>query len=206
MYLKYQSELKALDIQALFYKMELDYECREMDQSMAHHQDPNVPRHVNAAGLAEFKHDDEIIALNKDIAKLTEQIGGQLDLHKDLVLERNRLYSQKAKKFRKKRADFVNQWWAAAYDEYITGNDFAERDTTCLFDIYKKYMPERSRIQESLFEKVPLDSEKGKQCLHDMVALCKSTEKVAYYPRMNPVNERCPVCQLPMSRYVKQII
>ena len=87
MYLKYQSELKALDIQALFYKMELDYECREMDQSMAHHRDPNVPRHVNAAGLAEFEHDDEIIALNKDIAKLTEQIGGQLDLHKDLVLE-----------------------------------------------------------------------------------------------------------------------
>ena len=112
--------------------MEPDYECREMDQSMAHHRDPNIPRHVNAAGLAEFERDDEIIALNKDIAKLTEQIGGQLDLHKDLVLERNRLYSQKAKKFRKKRADFVNQWWAAAYDEYIAGNDFAERDTTCL--------------------------------------------------------------------------
>ena len=87
MYLKYQSELKALDIQALFYKMELDYECREMDQSMAHHQDPNIPRHLNAARLAEFKHQDEIIALNEKIAELTKQIGGQPETHKDIVLK-----------------------------------------------------------------------------------------------------------------------
>ena len=186
--------------------MEPDYECRELEQSMAHHRDPNVPRHLNAAGLAEFEHDGEIIALNQNIAKLTEQIGGQPETHKYLVLERNQLYSRKAKKLKKKLEEFVKQWWKKAYDGYATGNDFTERDTTCLFDIYKKYMPERSRSQEALFKEVPLDSEEGKQCLHDMIALCKSTEKVAYYPGMNPVNERCPVCQLPMSRYVKQII
>ena len=67
-------------------------------------------------------------------------------------------------------------------------------------------MPERSQIQESLFKEVPLDSEKGKQCLHDMVVLYKSTKKVVYYPRINPVNKHCPVCQLPMSRYIKKII
>ena len=184
--------------------MEPDYECREMEQSMAHHRDPNVPRHLNAARLAEFEHHDEIIALNEKIAELTKQIGGQPETHKDLVLERNLLYSRKAKKFRKKREEFVKQWWGASYDEYIAGNDFAERDTTCLFDIYKKYMPERSRIQEALFEKVPLESEKGKQCLHDMVALCVSIEEVAYYPGMNPVKGCCPVCNLPMSRYVPE--
>lgn len=54
-------------------------------------------------------------------------------------------------------------------------------------------MPERSQIQESLFEEVPLDSKKGKQYLYDMVVLCKSIKKVTYYPRMNPVNEHCPV-------------
>ena len=87
MFLKYQSELKALDIQALYYDMEPDYECREMEQSMAHHRDPNVPRHLNAARLAEFEHHDEIIALNEKIAELTKQIGGQPETHKDLVLE-----------------------------------------------------------------------------------------------------------------------
>lgn len=42
-YLKYQAQLKSLDIQALFYDLAPDYECCDMEQSMAHHQDPNVP-------------------------------------------------------------------------------------------------------------------------------------------------------------------
>lgn len=186
--------------------MEPDYECREMEQSMAHHRDPNVPRHLNAAKLVEFEHDDETMALNEKIAELTKQIGGQPETHKGLVLERNLLYSRKARKLREKHAEFAKQWWDTVYDEYIAGNDFTERDTTCLFNIYRKYMPERSQIQEALFKKLPLDSEEGKQCLHDMVALCMSTEKVAYYPGMTPVNGCCPVCQLPMSRYVSQMI
>ncbi|BCR86530.1 uncharacterized protein ACHE_30517S [Aspergillus chevalieri] len=193
MFLKYQSALKALDIQALFWDMEPDYECRELEQNMAHHRDPNVPRHLNAAGLAEFEQDDEIRALNEKIAELGKRIGGQFETHKDLVLERNQLYSRKAKRLRKKRAEFVKQWWDTAYDEYVAGNDFTERDLTCLFDIYRKYMPERSRIQEALFKEVPLDSEEGKQCLRDMISLCTSTEKVAYYPRINPIDGHCLV-------------
>lgn len=121
--------------------MEPDFECREMEQSMAHHRDPNVPRHLNAARLAEFEHNDEIIVLNEKIAELTKQIGGQPETHKDLFLERNLLYSRKARKLRKKHAEFVKQWWDIAYDKYISGNDFTERDTTCLFNIYRKYMP-----------------------------------------------------------------
>ena len=113
MFLKYQSELKALDIQALYYNMEPDYECCEMEQSMAHHQDPNIPQHLNAARLAEFKHQDEIIALNEKIAELTKQIGGQPETHKDIVLKQTLLYSKKAKKFRKRREEFVKQWWGA---------------------------------------------------------------------------------------------
>lgn len=142
--------------------MEPDYECCDMEQSMAHHCDPNIPRHLNAAGLADFKRDEEIIALNKKIAELTKQIKSQSESHKGLVLERNQLYNRKAKKLRKKRAEFVIQWWDAAYDEYIAGNDVTERDTTCLFDIYKKYMPERTRIQEALFKEVSLNSKGGK--------------------------------------------
>jgi hypothetical protein len=33
------------DVQALLYGLEPDYECRDMEQSMAHHRDPNIPRH-----------------------------------------------------------------------------------------------------------------------------------------------------------------
>lgn len=101
-YLKYQSTLKSLDVQALFYDLEPDYECRDMEQSMAHHQDPNTPRHLNAAGLAAFERDEEIIALNQEIAKLTKQIRGQPDSHKDLVKVRTSLYSKKAKKLEAK--------------------------------------------------------------------------------------------------------
>jgi hypothetical protein len=111
------------------------------------------------------------------------------------------LYSKKAKRLEAKRAEFVTQWWDVSYDDYIAGNDIAERDTTCLFDIYKKYMPERSRIQEKLFKEVSLDSEEGRQCLHAMVSLCTSTEKVAYYPGLGPVRGLCPICETPMFRY-----
>ena len=69
---------------------------------MAHHQDPNIPQRLNAAGLANFKCDKEIIALNKKIAELTKQIGGHPESHKGLVLERCRLYSGNAKKLEKK--------------------------------------------------------------------------------------------------------
>ncbi|KAI9040418.1 uncharacterized protein KD926_008241 [Aspergillus affinis] len=143
-YLKYQAQLKSLDVQAMFYNMEPDYECRDMEQSMAHHRDPNAPQHIDAAALAEFESDDEILALNKQIAALTKQIAGRPTVHRDLDLERRRLYSRKAKKLEAKRSAFIAQWWEASYDEYIAGNDFSERDTTCLFDIYKKYMPARS--------------------------------------------------------------
>lgn len=172
-----------------------------MEQSMAHHRDPNAPRHLNAAGFAAFEADEEIIALNKEIAKLTNQIGGQPDFHKDLAKVRTGLYSKKAKRLEAKRAEFVTQWWNVSYDNYIAGKDITERDMMCLFDIHKKYMPERSRIQKTLFKEVSLDSEEGRQCLYDMVSLCTSTEKVAYYPGLSPVNGLCPICEAPMSRY-----
>jgi hypothetical protein len=172
-----------------------------MEQSMAHHRDPNIPRHLNAASICDFERDEEVIALNESIAELTKQIGKQPDTHKSLALERCRLYSKKAKKLEVKRSEFVKEWWDASYDEYIAGNDFTEYDATCLFDIYRKYMPQRSRLRDSLFRKMSLDCDEGRQCLEDMVALCTSTERVAYYPGMTPEDGRCFECKKQMSRF-----
>lgn len=194
--------LKSLDVQALFYDLVPDYECRDMELSMAHHQDPNVPQHLNSAALSEFEHNEETVALNEKIAALTKQIAGHPDAHKDLVLERTWLYSKKAKRLEAKRSKFRKDLWEASYDECIAGNNFSERDTTSLFDIYKKYMSERSRLRDNLFKKVSLESDVGKQCLYDMVSLCTLTEKVAYYPGLAPKNGRCPVCPRQMTRYV----
>lgn len=201
-YLKYQSSLKALDVQALFYDLEPDYECRDMEQSMAHHRDTNVPLYLDAAAQAEFEQDTEVVALNERIADLTKRIAGMPDTHKALASERSRLYTKKAKLLQAKRSEFTARWWDACYDEYIAGNEFAERDTTCLFDIYSKYLPERTRLRENLFKKVSMDSDVGRQSLQDMVNLCRSTERVVYYPKMSPIDERCPVCSQAMSRFV----
>lgn len=76
----------------------------------------------------------------------------------------------------------------------MSGNDFSERDSTPLFDIYKKYLPERSRLSENLLKKVTLDSEIGRQCLEDMVTICTSTECAVYYPGIAPEEGRCPIC------------
>lgn len=202
-FLKYQAPLKALDMQSVMYDdIEPDYECRDMEQSMAHHRDPNVPLHLDAAAIIEFEHDEETVALNRRISELTDQIGREPDLHKSLAAERSRLYTKKTKKLRAKRDAFIEQWWNSCYDEYLAGNRFSERDTTKVFDIYSKYIPVRARLRENLFKEATVDSEVGRQCLEDMVSLCKSTERVVYYPGLAPVDGLCPVCSKPMSRSV----
>ncbi|KAJ5646833.1 hypothetical protein N7490_003205 [Penicillium lividum] len=95
-----------------------------------------------------------------------------------------------------KKAEFVKKWWDALYTEYIAGNDFSERDIIHLFDIYRKYILERDRLSENLFEEVTLDS----FCLTDMVALYKSTERVAYYPRILLEKGKYAICSRPISR------
>lgn len=73
--------LKSLDIQALFYDLEPDYECRNMEQSIAHHRDPNAPQRLDAAAITAFKERDEIKAMNQRIASLTSEIAGKPQLH-----------------------------------------------------------------------------------------------------------------------------
>lgn len=90
-YLKYQSVLKALDIQSLFYDLEPEYECRDMEQSMAHHRDTNVPQKLDAAAISEFEAQDEIVNINRRIADLTVEIAGNPQVHEDLVSERAHL-------------------------------------------------------------------------------------------------------------------
>ncbi|KAJ5138867.1 uncharacterized protein N7515_003715 [Penicillium bovifimosum] len=194
-YLKYQSSLKALDIQALFYDLEPDYECRDMEQSMSHHRDPNVPLHLNAATIAQFETDDEIVKINQRIAHITQEIAGRLEENSHLQFERARLYSKKAKRLLAWKKDFIKSWWDTSYAEYVSGNDFSECDSTSLFDIYKKYLPERSRLSENLLKKASLDSEVGRQCLEDMVTICTSSERTVYYPGMAPEGGRCPICE-----------
>lgn len=204
-FLKYQAQLKQLDMQALMYGMEPDYECRDMEQSMAHHRDPNVPLRLDAATLSEFEHDEEIVGLNTRIADLTRRIAGQPSIHKSLAEERSRLYTQKAKKLRAKRSEYISQWLNECYEGYISGKGFTERDTTNLFEIYAKYIPTRTRLRENLFKEVAIDSEVGRQCLQDMVSLCTSTERVAYYPGLTPVDGQCPVCQKPIESVARQL-
>ncbi|KAJ5174062.1 uncharacterized protein N7500_001993 [Penicillium coprophilum] len=45
------------------------------------------------------------------------------------------------------------------YTKYISRNNFSKRDLTPLFDIYKKYLLERSYLSENLLNKATLDSE-----------------------------------------------
>ncbi|KAJ5932825.1 hypothetical protein N7516_007314, partial [Penicillium verrucosum] len=161
-FIKYQSSLKALDIQALFYDLEPDYECRDMEQSMSHHRDSNVPLQLNAAAIAQFTTNDEIVKINQRIAHITQEIAGKLEENRDLVFERARLYDKKAKRLLAWKKDFVKDWWDTSYAEYVSGNDFSERDLTPLFDVYKKYLPERSRLSENLLKKGSLDSELGR--------------------------------------------
>lgn len=192
--------LKSLDIQALFYDLEPDYECRNMEQSMAHHRDPNAPQRLDAAAITAFEEKDEIKAMNQRIASLTSEISRKPQLHEQLAIERAQLYGKKAKCLEAWKKEFIQDWWYSAYDEYISGNQFTERDRTPLFDIYKKYIPERARLRENLFAETSLDSAVGQQWLEDMVALCTSTERVVYYPGLSPQDNRCPTC----SRLVSQ--
>ncbi|OKP07148.1 hypothetical protein PENSUB_6108 [Penicillium subrubescens] len=198
-HIKYQSVLKSLDIQALFYDLEPDYECRNMEQSMAHHRDPNAPQRLDAAAITAFEERDDIKAMKWRIAFLTAQIAGKPQLNEQLAVERTQLYNRKAKCLEAWKKAFIQDWWHSAYDEYVSGNEFTERDGTSLFNIYQKYLPEHARLRESLFTETSLDSVISQQCLEDIVALFTSTERVVYYPGLLPEENRCPICSKLMS-------
>lgn len=172
---------------------------------MAHHRDPNAPQRLDAAAIQAFEERDDIKSMNQRIAYLTSRIAGKPQLHKELAAERTQLYSRKSKCLEFWKKEFIQNWWLSAYDEYISGNEFTERDTTSLFSIYKKYLPERARLSESLFMETSLDSFIGQQCLEDMVALCTSTERVVYYPGLSPEDNRCPTCSKFMSQCVNSV-
>lgn len=169
---------------------------------MTHHRDTNVPQKLNASTFAKFQEREDIIEIEKAISDLTHQIDGKPQDHKDLTIQRSKLYGIKTKRLQHWKDEFVKKWWDTSYDEYIAGNDFSERDSTSLFEIYKKYVPERARLSENLFQEASLDSEVGQQCLSDLVTICTSTERVAYYPNMSPKQGQCPICSKAMSEYV----
>ncbi|OJD24335.1 hypothetical protein ACJ73_04303 [Blastomyces percursus] len=198
-FLQYQSRVKAVDIQAAFWDLEPNLGCLEMERSMAHHRDTNVPKHLSAMAIGEVENDPEMIDLKHKIADLTSRIDGRPQDHSDLVSERSKLYTQAAKKRRTKLKEFVKKWWESSYSEYIAGSEFAEQDQTCLFHIYRKYMPERSRLRDNLFTEASIHSDVGRQCLQDMVSLCVSEKSVAYYPGELPRDGRCPICSMEMA-------
>lgn len=201
-YVKYQSQVKQADIQAYFWGVDPSYELLDTEESMAHHRDLNAPVKLDAAAEAEFENDEEVKGLHAEIELLTKRINGKPDEHPDLTQERAILYNKVSKRRRSKTQQFIEDWWKTSYDEYLAGKDFAERDPTCLFSIYRKYMPERDRLHDHLFTEVTIDSETGRQCLLDMVVICTSTERVAYYPGESPINGKCPICSKSMSRFV----
>lgn len=186
----------------MFYDLEPEFECRDMEQSMAHHRDPNAPVTLNAAAREKFAQDEEIALINKRIVMLTEQISGKPKDHLDLAAERTKLYSTKANKLQARTSSFISEWWNASYDAYTAGNEFEEHDKTCVFEILEKFLPQRARLKENLFKKVTLDSDIGRQCLLDMIHLCCDNERVVYYPGLCPEDGLCPVCSTSMSRYV----
>ena len=169
---------------------------------MSHHRDPNVPQQLDAAALSKVEDMKEMKDIYHNVAELTRTIAKAPHEHQDLVCERARLYTKAAKIRRAKRAEFIKDWWESCYDVYIAGNEFEDRDSTNLLDIYCKYLPERERLRSHLFTKASLHSEIGRQCLHDMVNICRSREKVAYYPSEKPIDGKCPVCSKEMARFV----
>ncbi|KAJ5783422.1 uncharacterized protein N7518_009099 [Penicillium psychrosexuale] len=65
----------------------------------------------------------------------------------------------------------------------MSRNDFSERDLIPLFNVYKKYLPERSYLSENLLKKGSLDK--------DMVTICILRERTVYYPGIAPEEGCC---------------
>ncbi|CAG8296393.1 unnamed protein product [Penicillium salamii] len=202
---KYQAPLKAVDIQAAYHGLVPSLEGRDMQQSMEHHRDSNVPLHLDAAANNHFEADPNVISISERIARITQKIDRQPQQHPDLVKERASLYADKTKLRKKLLQKFKKDWWETSYDEYTSGNNFSEKDTTSLFDIYRKYTPERDRLSKDLFREASIDSETGKQCLTDLITICSSTEYLVYYPGLQPDNGQCPRCRVSMSSLPIQV-
>ncbi|KKZ61741.1 hypothetical protein EMCG_03770 [[Emmonsia] crescens] len=91
---QYQSQVKAVDIQAAFWDEKPNHDCLEMERSMTHHRDTNVPQQLSSVAIAEVESDPGMIDLKRGIAELTSKIDGRPKDHSDLVSERDTLYSK----------------------------------------------------------------------------------------------------------------
>ncbi|KAJ5475418.1 hypothetical protein N7539_007705 [Penicillium diatomitis] len=198
-FLSYQSDVKDVDIQACVFNLQPNFECRDMERSMSNHRDTNVPTQVSAAALKEFNRRPDIVELNRQIEDLSAKISLRPTLNPSLTGERAKLYGRKAKALQCFKKQYVEEWWSSSNDRYTKrdedGNNCPYRDTTPIFDIYRKYVSERSRLSENLFKEANVDSEIGRQCLEDMLSICKSVARVAYYPGLEPRDGRCPRCE-----------
>ncbi|OJD27436.1 hypothetical protein ACJ73_01164 [Blastomyces percursus] len=54
-FLKYQSKIKAVDIQPSLWGLEPNLECLEMERSMAYHRDTNVPQQLSSIATTELE-------------------------------------------------------------------------------------------------------------------------------------------------------
>ncbi|KAJ5521639.1 hypothetical protein N7527_005754 [Penicillium freii] len=92
----------------------------------------------------EYRDIEQSISYYRD----SNEIARKLEENRDLVFKRAWLYNKKAKRLLAYKRDFIKNW-----------NDFSERDLIPLFDVYKKYLLERSYLSENLLKKGSLDSE-----------------------------------------------
>lgn len=47
-----------MHIQAAYCGLKSDFEWRDMEDSMTHHRDPNVPQDLNARAISDFEEDE----------------------------------------------------------------------------------------------------------------------------------------------------
>lgn len=159
---------------------------------------PQMEQSLPAKVQADLAQRPDFVALSEEILGLGEKLKGLTvnDEIKALYSRRDEVYQQR----RQLMSDELKKW-QKLQSRNILNEKASVMSRPSFFNRIRRLDPPRDRLALSLFLRVPLRSEEGRNALRDMITLYKENPKVAYRPSLRPRNGRCPqaMCGRPMD-------
>ena len=162
---------------------------------------PQRERRKIAAASSEERNrlDKELQLINIKISQNRDELS--------LKSERSAIYVKRKEIFRKGLQNHRKEYETYRYDEEVDRQlrseiSILDHVSTSRFAILRRFLPERNRLADSLFEPTKLRSIAGQQILCDLLSLCSKGKSTLFRPGEEPVDGKCPFneCGLLISR------
>ncbi|KAL4985863.1 hypothetical protein BDW68DRAFT_179314 [Aspergillus falconensis] len=173
-----------VDGPASYLNIESRHEHIQNRRSMGLHFNPKLCQSLPAKAEFEFQEREDILALDRQLAELSTQLGNSdsTENMREIQLQRRRIQGQKDKLYlgelkRQRQLHPDNQ--SRSIHEHT------------LFYYHRRVMPERDLLADILPAKATIQSSAGLDAIKALEAICSQHEFVAYRACLQPRDGKC---------------